>query len=171
MKALRTGLLLMAIAISATSLAQGDKGKTYNNGIGLRLGTENGVTYKHFFKETVAFEAMLTTGYRAFIITGLVEKHFPFRTADGFSFFLGAGAHIGSWKYVSYYRGRYYRDKYYFVRDDVYHGPSFGLDGILGLEYKFNAPVTLGVDIKPYFDIVYPGVSFIDGALSVRYTF
>ena len=161
----------MATVISATSFAQGGEGRTYKNGIGLRLGTDNGLTYKHFFRPTVAFEGLLTTGYRAFIITGLIEKHIPFATAPNLSFFLGAGAHIGSWRYVAYYRGKYYRDRYYLVRDDGYAGPSFGLDAILGLEYKFNAPVSLGFDIKPYFDIVYPGVSFIDGALSVRYTF
>ncbi|EOZ96840.1 hypothetical protein A33Q_2150 [Indibacter alkaliphilus LW1] len=45
-----------------------------------------------------------------------------------------------------------------------------GLLGIGGLEYKFrDIPITLGIDLIPYFYFNHWGGSFIDGSISVRY--
>jgi hypothetical protein len=47
------------------------------------------------------------------------------------------------------------------------HAAVFGIDGILGMEYKFNkAPLCIGMDIKPFIDI-YDGVPVISMALSL----
>jgi hypothetical protein len=47
-----------------------------------------------------------------------------------------------------------------------------GIDGIIGLDYKFrNAPINIGIDIKPFMDF-YSGASlFGDGALNFRFIF
>jgi len=49
------------------------------------------------------------------------------------------------------------------------------VDAILGLEYRFlTAPITIGLDIKPYFSFIgfrYTNSNFWDTSLSVKYKF
>jgi hypothetical protein len=139
---------------------------TYTNSIGLRLGTENGITYKHFYRPTWAFEGMLTSGYRALVATALVEKHYEIFKTEGFNLFFGGGAHLGHWGRVAYYRGGN-EDPYYRT---YYDTPSAGIDGIFGVEYKFpDVPFTVGADIKPYIDVFHTDDSWAEGAISLRY--
>jgi hypothetical protein len=141
----------------------------YTNSIGLRAGTELGVTFKHFYKPTWAFEGTVTTSYRALVATALFEKHYELFYTPGFNLFFGGGAHFGSWGDVAYYHHHYYNGEDYYYK--TYEpAPSAGVDGIFGLEYKFpKTPFTIGADVKPYFDVFYPGDSWAEAAVSFRY--
>lgn len=197
----RLSVLLTAVAIicSSQTNAQGLKGDKkkrednksnetsssssggmsgYKTGIGLRGGFEGGLTIKHFIKSDRALEGILSRGwgYGGARITGLYEIHKPFPGAKGLDWFYGAGAHIGFYN-GDYYGYRSYNGGYY-DKDGDWHPDgyrrnyvTFGIDGILGLEYQFNEiPFSVGLDIKPYFDFVGRGDHFGDGALSIRYT-
>jgi hypothetical protein len=138
----------------------------YTNSIGLRLGTENGLTFKHFYRPTWAFEGTVTTGYRALVATALVEKHVEIFDTDGLNLLFGGGAHLGHWGRATYYRGGI-EDPYYRTHMDT---PSAGIDGIFGIEYKFpDIPFTIGADLKPFLDVFHTDDSWVEGAVSLRY--
>jgi hypothetical protein len=94
----------------------------------------------------------------------LYEIHKAAFNVDRLNWFYGAGGHVGTFK------GGYGRNP-----DGSYYTENFvtvGIDGILGLEYHFNEiPFTLGVDVKPYIDIISPGFGNWDGAVTLRYAF
>lgn len=138
--------------------------------IGIRLGTDPGITYKHYFANNGGIELMLHTGYRGLLFTGLYEWHLPFPSAPGLYGVLGVGGHIGVWDRVLVYRRKGPPGR--IERIYVYPGsPSLGVDGLFGIEYRFaGAPVNLGFDLKPSIDIyrAHP-YGLIDAALSVRF--
>ena len=143
----------------------------YHTGIGVRFGGQtSGITVKHFVNSRAAIEGILSFGYKSFLITGLYEVHQPIPDAPGLNWFYGGGAHIGFFNYGGYYRKN--RNQVYYVEYPEDHAAVLGIDGIVGIEYKFNkAPLNLGLDVKPFFDF-YSGVSgYFDGALSFRFVF
>lgn len=185
-------LLTAAVTISTDSQAQGLKGDKdkkkdeskgggaagYKTGIGLRGGWEGGLTIKHFLQSHRAVEGIFSRGwgYGGVRITGLYEIHKPFPGANGLDWFYGVGAHVGFYN-EHYYGYKCYNGGYYDRDGDWHPGKcrdrytTIGIDGILGLEYQFNEiPFTIGIDIKPYFDLVGRGDHFGDGALTIRYT-
>jgi hypothetical protein len=156
------------------------KAQDYKNAIGLRGGFSSGLTFKHFIKETAALEAILALYPHAMNVTLLYEKHaYAFGTKE-FRWFYGAGGHFGAFNGYAY-RDQYFHDRYDRDKYGYYDGydPNFnynrnffniGIDAILGLEYKITEiPFTIGVDLKPYIDLIYFGNNYVDGALSVRY--
>ena len=139
--------------------------QNYKNAIGVRGGYASGITFKHFFSESEAFEAILHTRYSGFLFTGLYEKHQQAFNTQNLYWFYGAGAHVGTFGSNSRFRDRN-GDPY---GNDV---TTFGIDGILGLEYQIKEiPFTISVDLKPHFGIINPGRNFWGGGLSIRYAF
>lgn len=159
-------------------LAENSFSQDYKTGIGLRGGWTSGLTIKHFISEGKAIEGILSSGYRynGWQITGLFEIHKAAFTKDeveGFFWFYGGGAHFGG----GYRYDHWHNDKYYW-NGGYYHDHNYvslGIDLIFGIEYKIEEiPITLGADIKPFFDFVTDrdaGFGFWDGAFSVRYVF
>lgn len=137
---------------------------TYNTAIGLRLGIDPGLSIKTFIAPTKALEGLVDLYTHGILLTGLYEIHKQAFNVERLSWFYGLGGHIGS------FRGGYYTNW-----DNVYYADNFitlGIDGILGLEYHMKEiPFTVGVDIKPFVDIVNPGIGYLDGALTLRYAF
>ena len=50
----------------------------YKTGIGIRGGTQNGLTVKHFFSEHSAIEGIVSTRWEGFYVIGLYEWHGPY---------------------------------------------------------------------------------------------
>lgn len=156
---------------SQKSSSSSSSGDSYTTSIGLRGGFTSGITFKHFIKSNAALEFILGSRWHGFNIAGLYELH----KANAFNvseltWEYGGGIRIGS------YPGRwYYRDC-----DDPWDSDCdgsynrsvivIGLVGIGGLEYKFREiPITLSLDLMPYFDFIGWGGGFMDGSLSARY--
>lgn len=134
----------------------------YNTGIGLRAGFSNGLTVKHFVNNRTAFEGILSSRWRGFEVTGLVEFHARAFDTNRLNWYAGFGAHAGFWNgdYVKWgNEGEQYS--------------VLGLDGILGLEYNFvEVPLNLSIDWKPAYNLWgYSGFWADGGALSIRYIF
>lgn len=128
----------------------------YKTAAGLRLGYPFGATIKHFASDQGAIEGILGFWYGGFNITGLYEYHQPLGSEEGLQWFVGGGVEFTSWNYGGH------------------NGGVFGLDGIIGLDYKIRtAPLNLSVDWKPAFILTSgPGGFYAGGGgLSVRYTF
>ncbi len=155
---MRKIILIFVLAVSTIALINA---QDYNTGVGLRGGTSQGLTVKHFVGDKAAFEGILSTRWGGFEITGLYEIHNVAFEVDNLKWYYGFGAHIGFWDGNDSWGDA---DKAYTV---------IGLDGILGIEYSFSeAPISIGLDWKPAFNVIgYPGVWPDGGALSIRYIF
>jgi hypothetical protein len=152
----KLALLILLMGFSLHTDAQ-----EYTNGIGFRGGLFNGITFKHFTNDNMALEGILSSRWRGFQITGLVEYHNDITDVNNLKWFYGYGGHIG------FYDGEYYP----YGEEATY--TNIGVDGIIGLEYVIpNAPISLGLDWKPYFNFVgYTGFIGDAGAISIRFLF
>jgi len=137
-------------------------GNDYNNAIGGRFGIANGITFKHFMDNNNALDFIVNfkskkNQYSTFRLIGLYEVHLPINNAPGLKWYYGGGAGIGV-----------YDDK----RNDN-SDVSLSLDGVLGLDYKFNgAPINVSLDWKPALELT-PDTGFdAEGfGLSLRFAF
>lgn len=141
-------MVLAAMLLLAGTAAAQD----YKWGVGVRFGGETaGLSVKHNFSSARGLEAILAYPWDdGFTATVLYEWQMPVIT-DGFSFYYGAGGHIGAW-------------------DDEF---AIGVDGIVGLEYKLRkVPLAFSVDYKPIFNIGADTKFYmLDFALSMKVTF
>jgi hypothetical protein len=181
-------IALLITAVPVNALAQQKEksaGGPYKTGIGGRIGFEGGLTLKHFVSGTGAIEGIITTGwfYRGFRIIGLYEYQKSFGAgAEGLSWFAGGGFHLGFYDNAyygyGYGYGNYYGAYGYYDKHGNWHPvgyrssyTSIGIDFIAGLEFVFpKAPLSISLDVKPFFDLYGRGSRYLDGALSVRYT-
>ncbi|MBB2145694.1 hypothetical protein GM921_09370 [Pedobacter sp. LMG 31464] len=136
------------------------KAQSYKNAIGGRFGSANGISFKTGLNKNAMLE--LIGNFRSnknvdyLRLTGLYEVYNPINGAPGLTWYYGGGGTIGSVK-VKGYDG------------DVY----LGLNGVLGLDYKFNgAPINLSLDWIPTLQLT-PDTDFYSGdvGLGVRFTF
>jgi hypothetical protein len=158
MKKILLVLALVIAGVSVRSYAQAP----YSTALGVRLGDPDGITLQHYLSGSSAVEGILGIGSYWFTITGLYEFHQQLKSTPGLGWYIGFGAHLGSFT-----TSEYYHDKI------GYTGFLFGLDGILGLDYTFqHVPLNLSLDWKPAIELS-PFNGFIPGefGLSVRYTF
>lgn len=117
--------------------------KDVNSKLGIRVEMNDndeyaGPDYKYYFNKHFAGECFVLSDFENGIeFYGLAEYvGFIPGIPENFSYYLGAGIHAGSWKGY----------------DDSF---VLGLDGIAGLQYKFNEmPVSLSLDWHPLFNIM-----------------
>ncbi|GAC1427514.1 MAG: hypothetical protein NVS1B13_20260 [Flavisolibacter sp.] len=149
----------------------GSKGLGYNYKTALGFKFYPGaVTIKHFLKDNAALEGLLYFWDYGTRIAGLYEFHGQIKDAAGLRWYAGPGAHIGFWNNT--WRDHYY--DYYYTHP--YNRTYIGLDGVLGLDYKFkDAPINIGLDWQPSINFgngpaaygFYSGF----GGIAIRYTF
>ena len=144
---LTTCFLLATISVSA---------QEYNNAIGLKF-YPTGITFKHFFSEKISLEGIGYFYKYGTRITALYEINHDIPGVGGLGWYFGPGAHIGFF-------------------DAKYGGStSFGVDGVLGLDYKIpSAPINLSLDFQPSIELL--NNDLIDrgswwGGLGIRFTF
>lgn len=148
--------------IFALLILTGINAQDYNTGIGIRGGLSNGLTVKHFISGNTALEVILATRWEGFNITGLYEIHANAFDTPGLNWYYGFGGHIGFWDG---------NRSPWFDENDSY--TVIGIDGILGIEYNFEAiPLNIGLDWKPGFNLVgHSGFWSDELALSFRFIF
>ena len=151
-------LLTVAVLFAVTFLqAQngGANNSSYTTALGVKVWDGGGLTLKHFFNANNAAELIGYFWNQGFRITGLYEIHGPISGAAGLKWYIGPGAHIG------------------FYNTKSGNGSFAGIDGVLGLDYKFNgAPINLSLDWQPSFEFG-DTRGFVGswGGLGIRYTF
>jgi hypothetical protein len=152
--------LILTLLISATFLAAGaqsssSKGSTYRTALGVKVWDGGGISFKHFLSGNNAMELIGYFWNRGTRITGLYEIHGPISGATGLKWYIGPGAHVG-----------FYNSKYG-------DGTFIGLDGVIGLDYKFKgAPINVSLDWQPSIEFG-DNRGFVGswGGLGIRYTF
>jgi hypothetical protein len=151
-------ILLLTIASFACILNL--QAQSYKSAIGIRMSSKdpvvnNSVSFKHFFSETSAIEALLTFDKKT-AIGALIEIHKPITSTDGLKWFYGAGAYLG------------------FDSDKTNPSRSLmGAQGVVGLDYKFpDLPLNLALDWKPELNII-DNINFEPSAIgfTMRFTF
>lgn len=151
----------------------------YQKQAGFRFGTTTGFTCKFIKDDYFAFEGILGFRSHGVQLYALFESRRPvfYNKIDNMYLYYGGGVHAGyvKWSDDGYDHYNPWDDPYYY--DDYYHhsGPAFGLDGVIGMEYGFNAiPVTIAADFKPFFEVYGPfylRANFWDFGFHVRYNF
>lgn len=157
---LKSGVTTTLIVFLATTSLSAQR--DYDTGIGLRAGVSYGLTVKHFMTDRSAWEAILSTRYEGFLLTGLYELHQDVFNTTNFNFLYGFGGHLGEWPGDV--------DHHDWFNDKANH-LALGIDGIIGLEYTFDeVPFSISIDWKPSFNIAEHAVFLVDEAgLSIRY--
>ncbi len=161
MKKILFFIFLLTVIANTESYSQ-SKGSSYKTALGVKFYPGAGITIKHFIKSNVALEGIGYFWRDGVRITGLYEFHGNINGAPGLKWYVGPGAHISVWN--DDWKRRY---------PTRTGGASIGIDGVLGLDYKFKgAPINMSIDWQPSVDIVnYYGFSGNWGGFSLRYTF
>ena len=141
--------MVLVLLVSTSQLrAQAE----YERALGLRLGGGVGVTYVMpawgNYVELIGEFRFSDNGYLA--VGALYELKYSFFDVEGMDWYFGGGANVG-------------------ISDGNF---GVGVDGIIGLEFTLNqAPLNIGIDWKPGFDLINEADYLSDGAISVRYVF
>lgn len=137
-------------------------GSDYQLAAGLKFGPfEIGPSIKYFFQKDAALEGVLGFRKNGIVFTGLYEQHMTAFNVTGLKFFYGGGAHFGGMDIGNH------DDRYYATRT-----VKFGIDGLLGLEYKLpDTPVAISLDVDPRIEFVTGSAFDIAPGLGVKYTF
>ncbi len=157
----------------------------YRNGIGVSVGNMQALTFKTFAGNHFAFQADLgtkfvtTTGrFNGFNFNGVdiwtleFNPNFMFegRLSGNLYGLVGLGASIGySWNTIRY-QGVF---GIWHTRSDF---GKCGANGIVGVEYKFKAPLAMQLDFRPGYGCLFAkhyDAHYFDWSvnLGVRYTF
>lgn len=164
-----TLLITLSLFISTQSQAQ------YYTGIGVRLGKfSSGVSVKYFFDANNAnglelFAGKTKIAHGGYIARLMYESQTPCTMPllqIPLDIVFGGGVHVA-----------YFPKDYYRLRDGelIRYGDKIlcaGIDATLGVEYKVPiAPLTLGIDVNPFLDLLNPGPEYLDFSLAIRYVF
>jgi hypothetical protein len=162
MKKMITAAIILLAAFAQTAIAQ-SKGSTYKTALGVKFYPGGAITLKHFTKKNTALEGLAYFWGDGFRITGLYEFHGNISGAPGLQWYVGPGVHAGFWN------NRYWNRRYPGYKSEA----IFGIDGVLGLDYKFNGvPINMSLDWQPSFEFGdYGGFNGNWGGLAIRYTF
>ena len=127
---------------------------SYKTAVGVKF-YPGSLTIKHFINANTALEG-IAYFYNGVRVTGLYEIHGNINDVNGLRWYVGPGAHVG-----------FYNTKYG-------GGSSIGIDGVLGLDYKFKgAPLNVSLDWQPSFEFgnnYGNGFTGNWGGLAIRYT-
>lgn len=157
MKKVILSAFLLTCAYLVNAQSHSTNSTSYQTALGVKIWDGGGITLKHFLTDKNAVEGIGYFYRRGFRLTGLYEIHGDINGAPGLKWYVGPGAHIG------FYNNKYYDDNKVVI----------GIDGVLGLDYKFNtAPINLSLDWQPSFEFA-SGFGFNGnwGGLGIRYTF
>jgi hypothetical protein len=121
-------LFVLSLFIGISNMAQAQaNGDSHKTAIGVKF-YPTGVTLKTFMKPNLAFEAIGYFWERGTRITGLFEYHYNLVPSGRLKWYIGPGAHVGFYK-----------------QDFFEGGTSVGIDGVLGLDYKFPGIPTMSL--------------------------
>ncbi len=154
-------LSLITLTLGIAKTEAQNLSSSYQTAVGLKI-YPGAVSVKHFVNGNNAIEGLGYFWQYGFRLTGLYEIHGDINGAPGLKWYVGPGAHIGS-----------YNDNW--IRDYPYRDNSvaIGIDGVLGLDYKIKgAPINVSFDWQPSFNLV--GYSYFEGGwggLGIRYAF
>ena len=158
---------LFAITAIQAQRSNSFNSSDYTTALGVKFFPGHGgaaISLKHFAREGRAVEALGHFHHNGGRLTGLYEWHWDINGAPGLKWYVGPGAHLA-----------FYNDNHGDNHDNGDSYMAFGIDGVIGLDYKFgNIPLNLSADWQPTIDLgggYYSGFAGDYGGITVRYTF
>jgi hypothetical protein len=148
-------IIITCLALSKAEAQSQQHGDDYSTAIGIKF-YPTALSIKHFVNDDAAIEGLGYFWNYGFRLTGLYEFHHDIEGVDGLKWYIGPGVHFTA--YNTNYGG----------------ASAVGLDGVLGLDYKFeDAPVAISVDWQPSIEF---GNGFNSGfynmgGIGIRYAF
>jgi len=138
-------------------------GQEYRTSLGVRGGYPfSGISLKHFINNTDAIEGVAAFHYRGLLLAGMFQRHANAFDAPGLYWYYGGGAQAGF----------YDRRHIPWFEDDRGSIATLGILGVVGLEYKIEEiPITIGADLIPVISIFGHTGFWMNGGVSIRYTF
>lgn len=167
-----TALLFIPFAINAQDATPAINTGTYNWAIGLRGGNTSGLTIKKNFN-AYSLEGIIGLWSHGFNATLLYERNNA-TTVNGLNWYYGGGGHLSAYTGHVYGHGNphyHYYDRYDYLYDD---GVGLGVDGVIGIEYKFPpVPFAVSFDLKPFVEVTSNGNVWgaLDPGLGIKFTF
>ncbi|MBN2683467.1 MAG: hypothetical protein JXR58_13315 [Bacteroidales bacterium] len=161
-------IIILILCLNTTGLLAQD----YIQAVGYRGGFTNGITGKMFVDAETAYEGLVAFRYGGihFAAYKLKHKAANWKYSDKLFVFTGFGVHAGffnnydTYNFLSPFRATYKRNITYSV---------IGLDGVLGLEYRFiKHPFVAAIDFNPFFDLFGPNyfnMHINNFAISIKY--
>lgn len=149
----KIGLLLTLI----TTAFSGNFAQSYDTSLGLRLGTDWGITVQHRIFNKTTLEGIIQSSLQReeAMVTLMGEQHFPV-ISRRFNLYYGGGLHKGWISETNTETGALYRD-------------PFGITFIGGLEITL-ARLNISYDFKPSINLVGGAKTiYTQTGLSVRY--
>ncbi|MBS1496251.1 MAG: hypothetical protein JSU03_08530 [Bacteroidetes bacterium] len=154
MKFLASSIIILLLSVTVANAQSNVGSQDYKTAIGVKF-YPGALSVKHFVSDKNALEGLGYFYNYGARITGLYEIHGDIKNAAGLKWYIGPGAHVGF--YNSKYGG----------------ATSVGIDGVLGLDYKFKeAPINLSLDWQPSFEFgnkYNNGFNGNWGGLGIRY--
>ena len=164
-------ILFLVSVICISSIVKAD----YTTSFGAHVGKfASGASLKHFFDAngSTGFEIWGTitreanSGYmgKAFFVKQVTIFNSKLQIPVDMVF--GVGGHFGLFK-DNYYHIVKGEPEYY-----EHNALNAGIDAQFGLEYNSRrVPITVGIDVNPYYGLLNPGPEWLDVGLNVRFKF
>ena len=155
MRKINITVIALLIVIISQAQSRSTNSSSYITALGVKIWDGGGISLKHFVSGNNALEGIGYFWNQGARITGLYEIHGPISGATGLKWYIGPGVHVG-----------FYNTKYG-------DGSFAGVDGVLGLDYKFyGAPINMSLDWQPSFEFGSDRGFYGNwGGLGIRYTF
>ncbi len=139
-------LLVLCAALFTVSIASAQA--NYDYSIGLRLGYGADISFKWNMNSTNTLETLLRfPEFRGVNATCFYEWNWDV-ISPGFQLYAGPGASLGI---ISEHHGWWTNNGTKFHKRHTFG--TFGLGGIVGLQYTFNIPLSLSIDYSPMVQI------------------
>jgi hypothetical protein len=134
--------LVGIVTILCLSAKAQNMGSDYKTALGVKF-YPGAISLKSFIKPNKALEGLAYIYSDGVRFTGLYEIHGDITGAEGLKWYVGPGAHIGFWS-----------DNWKHDHPHENSGMIFGVDGVIGLDYKFNgAPINVSLDWQPFIHV------------------
>ncbi len=165
--------LLFALFVLSSFLLTSTRSNAQSNTVNYQMaaglkfgGYENGISFKYFPTDKVAFEGILGFRDHGAVVTGLYEIYQEAFGVHELRFYYGAGGHIGAVGSGDYQR--------FNGDNEVYNSGHIllGIDGVLGLEYIIpKSPIAISLDLNPRIELATGPFGDIAPGLGLKYTF
>lgn len=160
---------IILIAVALGSVLAAPLFAQYKTSVGARVGGTTGVTVKHVYRPTLAFEGIVGGFARGMSVTGLVQKIQPALATPALYLYYGGGAHVAFYNQERMYYNRFGRELNYRRANGV----GLGINGIVGLEYRLpdDIPISFSFDVKPFVEFGPDGYAgfALDPSLAIRF--
>ncbi|MDX9695114.1 MAG: hypothetical protein RBT49_04915 [Bacteroidales bacterium] len=144
-----------------------------NYAIGLRAGGTSGLTFRMITSSGSEFEGIAGFWNHGVSVTALYKKRNNAFDVNGLNWIYGGGGH------VSHYGAKFNRNNepYWHTNYPTYVDYTtfgFGIDGLVGMEYKIpKIPVAVSFEFKPFFEVISNGDVWVsmDPGLGIKFVF